>query len=344
MATPVRITLRDVARRAGCHFSTVSLALRGRPEIPVGTRARLKKIADELGYRPDPMLASLSSYRRDDRPARYRATLAWVTNFPTRSGWRNEEIYYEYYLGARERAQALGFRLQEFWLRDENMTAARATQILAARGIQGLIIAPQPTPSEVVTLEWSRFSAVVIGYSVASPTLHMVCPNQYRSMKLAMDRLMARNYRRIALVMLRASDERVDNNWLGGYLVMQQRLPAANRLEPLLLNAWDEELFATWLRRERPDAIVSKCVEALPALRRLGYRLPQDLGAAFLTRVKSSREISGIDERPFEVGTAAVDYLVSMQHRTERGVPDQPRRLLIEGKWVEGRTVRTAVA
>lgn len=335
-----RITLRDIARRAGCHFSTVSLALRNRPGIPPETAARIRRAAAELGYRPDPLLASLSSYRHDGRAGRYRATLAWVTAFPTRTGWRDEEIYHEYFLGARDRAQALGYRLQEFWLREAEMTPARAAQILAARGIEGLIIAPLPVPGGALELDWARFSAVTIGYSLASPALHMVCPNQYRCMKLALDRLLARAYRRIGLVMLRASDDRVDHNWLAGYLVAQQQLAARDRLPPLLPERWDEAAFAAWLRKHRPDAIVSKCAEALPALRRLGYRPPHDIGAALLTRVKPSRDVSGVNEAPLEVGAAAVDYLAGMLHRNERGVPAVPRRLLIEGVWVEGTTVR----
>jgi LacI family transcriptional regulator len=201
-------------------------------------------------------------------------------------------------------------------------------------------MAPQPTPSESIELAWDRFSAVTIGSSLTNPQLNMVCPNQYRSMKLGMEQLMRRAYRRIGLVMLQASDERVDQNWLAGYLVMQLKLAPRDRLPPLLLARWDEAEFAEWLRLHRPDAILSKCAESLPALRRLGYRLPQDLGAAFLTRVKSTREMSGVSERPLEVGAAAVDYLVGMQHHNHRGVPAQPRRLLIEGEWLSGRTVR----
>ena len=125
-----RVTLRDIARHAGCHFTTVSLALRGRPEIPSRTRERILELARELGYEPDPLLAALASYRHDRRGAHYRATLGWVTNFPTRRGWAEEEIYREYHVGARERAQSLGFDLQEFWLRDDAMTPARASQSL----------------------------------------------------------------------------------------------------------------------------------------------------------------------------------------------------------------------
>ena len=46
------VTLKDVARRAGVHFTTVSLALRRHPGIPAQTRLRLMAIAKELGYSP----------------------------------------------------------------------------------------------------------------------------------------------------------------------------------------------------------------------------------------------------------------------------------------------------
>jgi LacI family transcriptional regulator len=286
------------------------------------------------------MLAALSRYRRQPRREKFQATLAWVTNFPERGAWRQEEIFAEYHGGAKERAAQLGFRLQEFWLREDRMTAARASQILAARGIAGLVLAPQPTPAEAVELEWERFVAVTIGYSLVRPQLHMVCPNQYRCMKLAMEELVRRDYRRIGLVMLRESDERVDHNWLAGYFVGQQALAPGDRLEPLLLPEWNEKLLGAWLRRGRPDALVSKCAQTLSALRRLGYELPRDLGLASLTRVRSTRDLAGVDESPQEVGAAAVDYLAGMLQRNERGVPRLPRRLLIEGRWCEGGTLR----
>jgi DNA-binding LacI/PurR family transcriptional regulator len=335
-----RITLRDVAKRAGVHYSTVSLALRNRGALPEDTRERVRRAAAELGYRPDPLLASLASYRRARPAAGYRATLAWVTNFPARDAWREEEIYAEYFAGARERAQALGFRLQEFWRREPALTPARASQILTARGIEGLVIAPQPTPAETLELEWERFSAVTIGYSLARPALHMVCPNQYRCMKLAMENLAARGYRRIGLVMLRASDERVDHNWLAGFLVAQQALAARDRIAPLLPDRWDAREFAAWLERTRPDAVVSKCAQVPGALRELGHAVPRDLGLAMLTRAKPGRNLAGVNEAPEEVGAAAIDFLAGMLHRNERGMPAQPRRLLIEGRWIEGATVR----
>jgi LacI family transcriptional regulator len=58
-----RVTLRQVAAAARCHYSTVSLALRDSPQLPRATRERVQAIARKLGYVPDPMLVSLARFR-----------------------------------------------------------------------------------------------------------------------------------------------------------------------------------------------------------------------------------------------------------------------------------------
>jgi Transcriptional regulators len=47
-----KVTIRDVALRAGVTLTTVSSALSGRGRISEETRDRIRKIADELGYQP----------------------------------------------------------------------------------------------------------------------------------------------------------------------------------------------------------------------------------------------------------------------------------------------------
>lgn len=339
MASPAtRVTLRAVAARAGVHYSTVSLALRNRAGVPAATRARIQRLAEEMGYHPDPMLASLARYRHE--AGKYRATLAWMTNFPTHGGGQDGEIHADYFLGARERAAQMGYQLQDFQLGEGSITPARVTQILMARGITGLLLAPPPVQVDEVELEWERFAAVAIGHWLGRPKLHLVSPNHYRGIRLAMAELIRRGYTRIGLVMRRASETRLEHPWLAGYLVSQRALAVADRLAPLLLSEWDGAKFARWLDRRRPDAILSACAEALPALRRLGVRLPRDLGAAFLTQVKPAGELSGVHESAPEVGAAAVDFLAGMLQRNEQGLPEHPRHLLIEGQWIDGATVR----
>ncbi|MCX6954332.1 MAG: LacI family DNA-binding transcriptional regulator [Verrucomicrobia bacterium] len=335
-----RVTLRDVASAAGCHFSTVSLALRNHPRLPQATRDRVRAAARKLGYVADPALAALAHYRTGRREVSFRSTLAWITNFPTRHGWRKPEVFHQFYLGAEARASALGYKLEIFWLREAGMTGARASQILRARNVAGLLVAPQPVPGGALELDWPQFSSVSIGYSLASPALHVVCPHQYRAMKLAMRRLVELGYQRIGLVVLDIHDERADLNWTAGYLAMQQAVPARRRLPPFTPPRWDESRFAEWFRACRPDAIVTKSIEGLAALRRLGCQVPRDVGVACITFPHPGGELSGVDENANETGAAAVDFLAGMIYRNERGVPANPQRLLIEGTWIEGTTVR----
>ncbi|WP_415909533.1 LacI family DNA-binding transcriptional regulator [Oleiharenicola sp. Vm1] len=51
---PLETTLEDVAKRAGVHRSTVSLALRNSPRIRPEVRARIQQIAHEMHYRVNP--------------------------------------------------------------------------------------------------------------------------------------------------------------------------------------------------------------------------------------------------------------------------------------------------
>lgn len=340
MPLPRRICLRDVALAAGCHYSTVSLALRNHPRLPVATRERVQGIARKLGYVPDPMLASLAHYRKGLRPVEYHATLAWVTNHAERSGWREAPIFADYFKGAADRAAQLGYRLEEFWLREPGMTPARAERILQARSITGLLLSPQPRPGTTIEFDWSAFSAVAIGFSLVKPNLHVVCPHQFRAIKHALQQLLGRGYRRPGLVMLRASDDRVDQNWQAGYLVTQQGLPVGDRLPPLFLPEWDEAAFIHWYERHRPDVLLTKFNELIPTLRRLKRAIPRQVGVAILTHAEPGGNLAGIYENPHAVGAAAVDYLTGMLYRNERGIPAFPQRILIDGSWIEGRTVR----
>lgn len=53
------VRLKDVAARAGVSVMTVSKALRNEPDISVGTKARIKLLAQQMGYVPDSAARSL---------------------------------------------------------------------------------------------------------------------------------------------------------------------------------------------------------------------------------------------------------------------------------------------
>jgi LacI family transcriptional regulator len=58
------VTLKDVAERARLSPATVSYALRQHPKIPAETSELVATAARELGYRPNPRVASLIAHIR----------------------------------------------------------------------------------------------------------------------------------------------------------------------------------------------------------------------------------------------------------------------------------------
>jgi DNA-binding LacI/PurR family transcriptional regulator len=82
-----RVTISDIARRAGVSKGAVSFALNDRPGVAESTRARILGIAEELGWRPNRAARSLSAARADTcglvlaRPVRLLAAEPFFMEF-----------------------------------------------------------------------------------------------------------------------------------------------------------------------------------------------------------------------------------------------------------------------
>ena len=75
-------------------------------------------------------------------------------------------------------------------------------------------------------------------------------------------------------------------------------------------------------------------------LKTLKVRVPEDIGFVHLNCHDTSGRVAGIYQNGPAIGVAAADTVIAMINRNERGVPELQRSVLIEGTWVEGKTVR----
>jgi DNA-binding LacI/PurR family transcriptional regulator len=81
--------MQDVADRAGVSRAAVSLALRNHASIPLQTRARIQRLAEEMGYRKNPLVSALMTYQRNFKAAKPAGmTLAFVSRFSSGDAWR----------------------------------------------------------------------------------------------------------------------------------------------------------------------------------------------------------------------------------------------------------------
>jgi LacI family transcriptional regulator len=336
------VTLRDVARKAGVSAMTVSRALRKHANISPETRAKVEQVARELGYRPNPLVSALMSYRRAVKPVQLHTSLAFITSFPTRDGWKHLKHYTEFFQGAADAAQDHGYYLEEFWVREPGMTSARLSSVLAYRNISGLLLAPMPVAKGHLRLDWDRFSALTFTYTLARPALHRVVNHQFRSMRTALRQVRKMGYSRVGLAMPASLDKRVDNQWVGSFLVEQRQFASAE-IVPLFViddKSWNEATFLEWFGKHEPDVIISQQPRIIDWLRKLGRNVPDDVGFVHMNCPDASGEFAGIYQNGPLIGRAAVEFLIGMLHRNERGIPAVPHTVLVEGSWVAGRTLR----
>jgi LacI family transcriptional regulator len=329
-------TLEDVAKAAGVHRTTVSLSLRNHPRIPESTRTRIKAIADRLGYRINPLVSALMQSRRSGKPVKH-AALAYVTNYPTRYGWRPEHHDRpDFFPGAVDRARDFGYKLEHFWLAEPGMSPRRFCDMLSARGINGLIIGRLPPEQNSLELEWDRFSAVALGMTLRSPILHHITENHFDTVWQAMDRCRERGYQRPGFLFSDINDSpRVGDRWLGAYLSQQQRLPARDRLPICPGNPTTEKAFRTWFERHKPDALlVNNPSLLLRWLKAIDLEVPRDIGVVALEH-RRELECTGLYYDPAKIGGLAVEMLVGLMHRNETGVPAVQHEILLTGEWRE---------
>jgi len=333
------VNQQDVARRAGVSRATVSLALSNHPRIPLATRRRIQRLAAELGYRPNPAVTALMASVRARRRVQRIGTLAWVTGHPTRDGWRGA-FGIEYFRGATERAEQLGYRLDEIWAKEPRMTGARLTNILLTRGIRGLLIVPLLEPKGRLPIDWSQFAAATMGYSLQEPDLHRAVPDLFADMVTALRQLAQRGYQRIGLATEGRIDLRTNHLQLAAMLAYQYRIRAADRVRPLVGETTEQNL-RTWLRTQEPDAVVISGIrhEALvPFLRRLASA-PRHIGVVVVQRTLPVAAAC-LEQNGHAIGAAAVDLVIGQLSSNELGLPAIPKVVQIAGRWVDGPTVR----
>lgn len=335
-----RVTQMEIARAARVHRTTVSLALSDNPRIPAKTKARIKRLAEKLGYTPDPMLSALIAYRTKKRPVAFHGTLAWLANTEVGYNWKLVPHFRDYYEGAADRARACGFQLEAFDFNLPGMQPSRMTGILRARNITGVLLCPQPLDKLRNKFAWEEFSVVTFGYTLADLGVHTVTAAHYRAMRRIMIELHQRGYRRVGFSFAQSLVERNDYNVLAGFLIGEGHLDRPPEIPPLFGASRLASVVGPWIERYRPDAIVSGNHLILDLLRELKIKVPQEIGAACPLLPNADTALAGIVEDSKRIGAIAVDQVISMINRGERGIPDHPLRVHVEGDWLPGKSLR----
>lgn len=344
MSATAPITQRDVALACGVHPSTICLALKNSPSIPVETRRRVQAAADELGYRPNAGARNLALLRTE-RAGGNDLPIAWINQEPSRHHWRTDEAVRPYFECAQRRAMALGYHLEEIWTREPGMSVARVVQIVQARGIEGVIFPVHRTfDFSLLGPAWGDFALVGLNDHRLGEWIDVVCPDYYRNADTVFRHVRRLTSGRIGLVLTNRFDAASSGLVHSCFLRHQADLAPADRIPICFVaesGAVEDTPFDEWFGEYAPAVIVSAEAGLVERARAKGMR-------ALWVGLSSGGPVfdAGIDESATDVAAAAIDCVAGKMRQFEKGTREATRLHSIKSAWVEPRLaeVETVVA
>jgi DNA-binding LacI/PurR family transcriptional regulator len=309
MARPA-VGIKAVAEAAGVSVTTVSHALNGKGRLAPGTRDRIARIAEELGYRANATARNLVSGRSGllglavSRPDSAPAAIADVPYFvELLSAATSASIEHGYALVLAGGGDALGG--------------------VALDG--AIIVDPVPGDPLVADLLARRVPLVTAGrlpgpHRDAAPSVD----NDHRSgTRRMLEHLAARGARRVALVTGPSGPSYIDDSLLAyrEWCMDAGTAPAVAQVDDALSEAAAFAATSALLRGEdAPDAVFATidrlALGALLAAQEHGLGVPGELLVAMSTDSEAGRRarppITALNLQPQRIGRLAVETLVGL--------------------------------
>jgi DNA-binding LacI/PurR family transcriptional regulator len=328
-----RVRLKDIGARLGVDKSTVSMALRGHPRIPEGTRARVRAMADELGYVQDPLFSQMAQRRwagRGRPPAVSIGLLSW-------SGEDYPDQVREVARPLRAAVERLGYGYERLVVGGFG-GVEKAVRILEARGVRGLVVTASAVDSAWSGFPWERFCGVEILAGRAAPTgLPVIRHDTIGAMLDAGRRVAAQRPRRAAIAVLQQdppslTDERDE---AAALLVLRRWAAAGIDHAPLQVfrnssrHAWD---VLEWLTAVRPEAAI------LPNSA-VKWALPEnDIPLLRQTRIILQRRhgeagFAGYEQPMDRIAALAAQQVDALLRGDRRGLPALAETTVVPAHW-----------
>lgn len=335
------VTLRDIAKKMGISHSAVALGLRNSSRISRELRQKIEKVAQDLGYHPNPMATALGHLRSETRRHPVNTEIAWINYWEKPEQLRSYREFDLYWKGAYAAAEQYGYRLEEFSC-NKRLSPPQLERILLARNIRGILVPPH-RPSDIPPgwkqMHWENFSIVRFGYSVDGLPVHVVTANHLVSGLLAVENIRKLGYGRIGFVTSRSMATRFRAGFFMKNFEPEKEYEGITLILPNEIDTLEDlKILSAWLKKHRPNAILTDIASMRNALEKIGYRVPKDIGLASLSVLDGNAD-SGIYQNSEEVGRTAAENLISMINRNQYGIPKFVRETLIDGKWVDGTTL-----
>lgn len=328
-----RISLKDLAHELGVSIATVSRALRSSPEIGQEMQEKVKALAKQLNYRPNPFAQSL----RKEAPRIIGVVLPnLVTHF-----------YAAVLDGIEDEARKAGYSVISANTHENCEDEVRAIDNFINLHVEGIIACLSQN-----TTDYSHFEEisqmgiplVFLGRTCLPEKFSCVTANGDEAAQEATQHLIDTGSRRIAFI---GGPNHLDmvRRRKHGYLeaLRENRIPIDRELVACdqIDFDWAVETTTKLLQMEnRPDAILAfndiVTFAAFTAIKQKGLRIPEDVALIGFTDDLHAQyvtpQMSAIEDQSYKMGRVAYDLL----QKCINGDPKKykkivPQKLVIRG-------------
>jgi len=327
-----RPTMSDVAALAGLHPSSISLALRNSPDIPEATRERVRRIAEELGYRRDPLLETFNFRRRTTHVGHPSQSVVFVSDAPSWDHYDAQPFRRDLLEGVTSACRGGGIGFDRFLFGPGLLTANRLQQILRTRSTDGIVVGPLCGGTRSLALDWSRYNTVGLETFDFEPGLDLFASNFRQAGMLAVEEMVKLGYRRLGCVLPPSSRPGREALLRLGILTARECCTDAGHVA---IFDGPSSAFRPWLARHPVEALLASDVIAAAE-----YCL-RDTGVPFsvLDIGDAPEGTAGIRHHHAEAGARAVAALVQKRYINQLGLPRYPICSFVPVEWVQGALV-----
>jgi len=333
-----KVVLSDVAKTAGVHISTVSLALRNSPKVAAETKERVLKVAEALDYRPDPQLLSLIAYRKRLKIPEIQASIAVISDQHRSKSFDSNPYYSNIQQGIQLACKNNGFNPAFLNLGVDFQTSEQLDRILKSRGIRGILFNSIYDSKTRFKLDWDHYACVKINRFPEDLQIDSISGNGLLAIRLAFENALKVGYQRPALAVCQDDEAHIEHRYESAFLMLQQSLPVQNRIPPFVFPYIIGDDLASaiseWMDRERPDVVISNwylnywCFD---------YLLRTNRQIDFINMELTSQHsgMRGVIPDNEGIGRKAIEFLIQKLNRFEYGLPQNTSQLLVDPCWYD---------